>query len=145
MKVYTHFKIIDNHIGNNGKPVEDSVRWRTLLQYGESWEIINDVASLADKINSAEIKIDANTTSIESAAKSVDDLNTRVQSAEEKITPEAITQTVRDSQGYKDDIASATMTSEKFETFVQNSQSISDMEMTAEKFETYVESKKHKI
>lgn len=106
---------------------------------GELWEIINDVASLADKINSAEIKIDANTTSIESAARSVDDLNTRVQSAEEKITPGAIIKTVRDRQEYKDDIASATMTSEKFETFVQNSQSISDMEMTAEKFETYVE------
>lgn len=46
MKVYTHFKIIDNHIGNNGKPVEDSVRWRTLLQYGESWEIIGSVVMM---------------------------------------------------------------------------------------------------
>lgn len=46
MKVYTHFKIIESRIGENGKPVENSVRWRTLLQYGESWEIIGSVVMM---------------------------------------------------------------------------------------------------
>ena len=106
---------------------------------GEQWVVVNDVADLLERINSAQLKIDANTASIKSVAESTDELGGRIQSAEEKITPDAIIQTVRKREEYKDDIASATMTSEKFETFVADSKGIADMQMTSEKFETFVE------
>ena len=106
---------------------------------GEQWVVVSDVADLLERINSAQLKIDANTASIQSVAESTDKLGGRIQSAEEKITPDAIIQTVRKREEYKDDIASATMTSEKFETFVADSKGIADMQMTADKFETFVE------
>lgn len=107
---------------------------------GSQWLIINDTSALAQKVNQAELDIDANTASINAAVKSLNTLSGRVQSAEQKITPEAITQTVRDSQGYKNDIAGATMTATKFETFVQGSDGISKISQQAGRVDLIISS-----
>lgn len=106
---------------------------------GKQWVIVNDVADLLEKISSAQLKIDANTASIKSVVESTNKLGVKVQSAEEKITPDAIIQTVRNRKEYQEDIASSAMTADKFETFVAGSKGIADMQMTADKFETFVE------
>lgn len=107
---------------------------------GEEWVIVNDISELAQKINSAELKIDAYDASINAMVESIDIISDRVEAAELKITPEAITQVVRDSDTYKEDLASATMTADKFETFVSGSQGISSISQKANEIDLLIES-----
>ena len=107
---------------------------------GTGWVVINDISSIVPRLNSAELKIDANTAAINLNTKSIDALGLKVESAELKITPEAITQVVRDSDTYKEDLASATMTADKFETFVSGSQGISSISQKANEIDLLIES-----
>ena len=107
---------------------------------GEEWVIVNDISELAQRINSAELKIDAYDASINAMVESIDIISDRVEAAELKITPEAITQVVRDSDTYKEDLASATMTADKFETFVSGSQGISSISQKANEIDLLIES-----
>ena len=107
---------------------------------GEEWAVVNDISELAQKINSAELKIDAHDASINAMVESMDIISDRVEAAELKITPEAITQVVRDSDTYKEDLASATMTADKFETFVSGSQGISTISQKANEIDLLIES-----
>lgn len=107
---------------------------------GEKWNVVNDVTSIASRIDSAELKINSLDASITSTSKSVDNLNGRVNIAEEKIKPNSIVQTVRSNDAYKADIAQATMTSDKFESFIANSSGISSISQTANKVNLIVKS-----
>ena len=107
---------------------------------GDNWVVINDTNELVEGLSTVESKIETNSESIGLISKDVSALSGRVQSAEQKITPEAITQVVRDSEAYKEDISSATMTSEKFETFVSGSQGISSISQKANEIDLLIES-----
>lgn len=121
-----------------------------LKQYTSSgWVIVNDTSGLEDEfteiIENLEIRIDGQDGSITSLANRVTtvedtslDLETRVETAEQKITPSAIVQTVRSSTDYQTDLSNIEMTSQKFETFVGNSSGISQISQTASKINLVV-------
>ena len=47
MKVYTHYRALDTYtIDKKGNQIKNGIRWRTLLQYGSSWEIIGSVVMM---------------------------------------------------------------------------------------------------
>lgn len=93
---------------------------------GTAWTVVGDVTDIIDKINTVELRVDGTEGSITSMTSSVDALGERMDSAEEKITADAIVQTVRADDRYKSDLASMKMTAEQFE--IQLAQNITDPE-----------------
>lgn len=121
-----------------------------LKQYtSNGWVVVNDTSGLEDEfteiVENLEFRIDSQDGSISTLAERVTtvestahDLSTRVQTAESKITPAAIVQTVRSSTDYQTDLSTLEMTSSKFETFVASSSSISQIGQTASKINLVV-------
>lgn len=65
---------------------------------------------------------------------------TQIQQVENKITPDGIYTLVSSSNKYNEDIAGATMTAEKFEQFVANSEGVSKIQQEADRIYVIVES-----
>lgn len=128
-------------------PVEDMVWLDTsvdpnILKHwnGEEWEIVGEAADLVDRITNVELKLDGQDGTITALTEEISALDESVKQAQLQLEPSKIVATVTDSQKYKNDIAGATMTADKFETFVKNSDSVSKISQKADIIEFVVKS-----
>jgi len=46
MKVYTHFDYLESWTTIKNEKVQNGIRWRTLLKYGDSWDIIGSIVMM---------------------------------------------------------------------------------------------------
>lgn len=130
--------------------LDTSVEPNVLKRYDGAtgqWVIVNDTSDLGQRITTVESSLTDENGKIIMAAQritktesAITGLDQRVESAELKLTPDGIMAVVSSSDKYKADLAGAALTSDEFETFVMDSDSISALSQTANKIEWVVAS-----
>lgn len=126
----------------NSKKNNGEWDWRT-FGTGEGFTADLIVAGFinAERIQSHSITVDHLASNVGESLdlSSNESVRIAVENASLNIGKEAIVATVRESEEYKSDLSSVTMTKDKFEAFVENSTSVSSIKSQADKISLIVE------